>query len=213
MALGDRLKGLRLHQGMTLAALASDAGVSKSMLSRIERNDSSPTVSTLEKIAAALHVDLADLLRDPGDEAALSPLKGTLGPGGGNGSRDGATGSPLLPVSVLRSEQRKRLILPWGATYEMLTPDLQRRIEFIAITYPVNGGSGDLYTHEGEECGVVIEGRFRGIVGDQEFILEPGDSIAYASTTPHRWENPGDVEARAVWAITPPSFLIGRISE
>jgi quercetin dioxygenase-like cupin family protein len=96
--------------------------------------------------------------------------------------------------------------MPWGATYEMLCPDMQHRIEFLSITYPVGGGSEDFYSHDGEECGVVVEGRFRGIVGDQEFVLEAGDSVYYASSIPHRWENAGDVEAKAIWAITPPSF-------
>ena len=96
--------------------------------------------------------------------------------------------------------------MPWGATYELLCPDMQHRIEFISMNYPVGGGSHDLYSHDGEECGIVLQGRFRGIVGDQEVILEAGDSIYYASSIPHRWENAGDVEAKAIWAITPPSF-------
>ena len=96
--------------------------------------------------------------------------------------------------------------MPWGADYEMLCPDMQHAIEFIQIDYPVGGGSRELYSHDGEECGVVLEGRFRGFVGDQELILEAGDSVYYSSSIPHRWENAGDVEAKAIWAVTPPSF-------
>lgn len=96
--------------------------------------------------------------------------------------------------------------MPWGADYEMLCPDMQHALEFIQINYPVGGGSDDFYTHEGEECGVVLQGRFRGIVGDQELLLDVGDSVYYSSSIPHRWENAGDVEAKAIWAVTPPSF-------
>ena len=156
-------------------------------------------------------------LVDDGDRDDSGAPNGSLPPESG---RAGALDAPPArgngepaQVSIVRADQRKKLILPWGATYEMLTPDLQRRIEFIFIIYPVNGGSGDLYSHEGEECGFVVEGRFRGVVGDREFTLEAGDSISYSSPIPHRWENAGDVVARAVWAITPPSFLIGRISD
>jgi transcriptional regulator with XRE-family HTH domain len=193
MEIGDRLKTLRLQRGMTLADLSRAAGVSTSMLSRVERNDSAPTVTTLERIAAALGLDVAALFA------------------GAAGAEVTDAAAPAA-VAVVRHDQRKRVILPWGADYEMLSPDLQRRIEFIHINYPVGGGSGDLYSHDGEECGVVLQGRFRGVVGDQEFILEPGDSISYASSVPHRWENAGDVEAKAIWAITPPSFLTGKLT-
>ena len=88
----------------------------------------------------------------------------------------------------------------------MLCPDMQHKIEFICINYPVGGGAEEFYSHEGEECGLILEGTFKGTIGDQEFVLEPGDSIYYASSIPHRWENAGDVEAKAIWAITPPSF-------
>ena len=72
--------------------------------------------------------------------------------------------------------------------------------------YPVGAKVEEFYTHDGEECGMVLEGRFKGIIGDQEIILEPGDSIYYDSSIPHRWENAGETEVRAIWAITPPSF-------
>jgi mannose-6-phosphate isomerase-like protein (cupin superfamily) len=216
MQLGDKLKAIRLNNGMTLAGLSARAGVSKSMLSRVERNDAAPTITTLQKMADALGVDLARLVDDaPTDDPDAQTGRAPFETG-----RDASlAAAPMrkdggsLPVSVVRTGQRKKVSLPWGANYDMLTLDLQRRIEFILITYPVNGGSGDLYSHEGEECGFVVEGRFRGVVGDQEFTLETGDSIYYSSSIPHRWENAGDVDAKAVWAITPPSFLNGIISD
>jgi len=210
MRLGDKLKAIRLQNHVTLVGLSKAAGVSKSMLSRIERNQSAPTVTTLEKIAGALGVDLASLFTDldAGDPAASAdrsarpvvPRDRSLD------SDNGIDGSEPAPVSVIRSDRRRKVIMPWGATYELLCPDMQHRIEFISMNYPVGGGSHDLYSHDGEECGVVLQGRFRGIVGDQEVVLEAGDSIYYASSIPHRWENAGDVEAKAIWAITPPSF-------
>ena len=107
---------------------------------------------------------------------------------------------------VVRKGGRKRLIMPWGAWQEMLCPDLRHRIEFIFLHYPVGAKVEEFYTHDGEECGMVLEGRFKGTIGDQEIILEPGDSIYYDSSIPHRWENAGEMEVRAIWAITPPSF-------
>jgi transcriptional regulator with XRE-family HTH domain len=215
MQIGDNLRSLRLQRHLTLAELSQSAGVSKSMLSRIERDDSAPTITTLDKIASALGTDLGRLFG--GEDAASTRSRGRVlsVSAAARSLRADTTTSENGPaaVAVVRAGQRKKVIMPWGADYEMLAPDMRRRIEFIAITYPVNGGSGELYSHEGEECGVVVDGRFRGIVGDEEFVLEPGDSIYYASPTPHRWENAGDVEAKAIWAITPPSFLTGKIIE
>jgi mannose-6-phosphate isomerase-like protein (cupin superfamily)/DNA-binding XRE family transcriptional regulator len=215
MQIGDKLRSLRLQRHLTLAELSQAAGVSKSMLSRIERDDSAPTVTTLDKIATALGTDLGRLFGD--EDGASAPARGQGFPVSAversSLADTMANGNGPAAVAVVRAGQRKKVIMPWGADYEMLAPDMRRRIEFIAITYPVDGGSGELYSHEGEECGVVVEGRFRGIVGGEEFVLEPGDSIYYASSTPHRWENAGDVEAKAVWAITPPSFLTGKIIE
>jgi mannose-6-phosphate isomerase-like protein (cupin superfamily) len=98
------------------------------------------------------------------------------------------------------------MVMPWGATYEMLCPDLQHKIEFIYLHYPVGTKAEGQYTHDGEECGVVLEGTFKGTFGTKEVILEPGDSIYYDSTIPHYWETVGDTDVRAIWAITPPSF-------
>ncbi len=209
MQIGHKLRAARLQKHLTLAELSRSAGVSKSMLSRIERDDSSPTITTLEKIASALEVDLGRLLSDPdAGVVSASPDRDALpaSPSGRSLVTEAKNGYEPPAVAVVRARQRKRLVMPWEADYEMLCPDMQHAIEFIQINYPVGGGSDDFYSHDGEECGVVLQGRFRGIVGDQELILDVGDSVYYSSSIPHRWENAGDVEAKAIWAVTPPSF-------
>ena len=80
------------------------------------------------------------------------------------------------------------------------------QIEFLYLHYPVGATAGQPYTHAGEECGLVLEGTFKGVFGDREVVLEAGDSVYYDSSIPHYWENAGDVDVRAIWAITPPSF-------
>ncbi len=195
-AIGDKLRVFRLQRRMTLVELSIKSGVSKSLLSRIERGHSVPTITTFQKIATALGANPPSFFGDheTGEFVASPPLELTRN---GNGSKG---------VSVVRKEQRKKLILPWGAHYEMLCPDLQHKIEFIYLHYPVGAKAQEAYSHDGEECGMVLEGRFKAIISDQEYILEPGDSIFYESSIPHRWENAGDVEVKAIWAITPPSF-------
>jgi mannose-6-phosphate isomerase-like protein (cupin superfamily)/DNA-binding Xre family transcriptional regulator len=190
--LGENLRIIRHQKKMTLQELSQISKVSKSQLSQIERNVSVPTVAKLQKIAEALNIKFSDLL-----------------PENGNSSRD------VYPVnnkenskriSVVRKGERKKMVMPWGALYEMLCPDLQHKIEFIYLHYPAGTTAEVQYTHDGEECGVVLEGTFKGTFGTKEVILEPGDSIYYDSTIPHCWETVGDTEVRAIWAITPPSF-------
>ena len=190
--LGENLRSIRLQKKMTLQELSQMSKVSKSQLSQIERNVSVPTVVKLQKITEALNVKLSNVLPENGDsenDAYLDRKKE-------NSKR----------VSVVRKGERKKMVMPWGAMYEMLCPDLQHKIEFIYLHYPAGTTAKDHYTHEGEECGVVLEGTFKGIFGAMEVILEPGDSIYYDSTIPHYWETVGDTDVRAIWAITPPSF-------
>lgn len=192
MELGENLKALRIRNKMTLGQLAVKSEVSKSQLSQIERNTSVPTVTSLQKIVDALDVRFSDLFDKNANPA--------------NNSEKTENKNQSNHIAVVRKNERKKLIMPWGASYEMLCPNLKGKMEFIYIHYPVGAKTRSQYMHEGEECGVVLEGTFKGTIGEREIILEAGDSIYYDSTIPHEWEAIGDKDVRAIWAITPPSF-------
>jgi transcriptional regulator with XRE-family HTH domain len=190
--LGENLRIIRLQKKMTLQELSRMSKVSKSQLSQIERNVSVPTVTKLQKIAETLDIKLSDLLPENGDSS--------------NEAHSVNNKENSKRISVVRKGERKKMVMPWGAMYEMLCPDLQHKIEFIYLHYPAGTTAKEQYTHDGEECGVILEGTFKGTFGAKEVILEPGDSIYYDSTIPHYWETIGDTDVRAIWAITPPSF-------
>ena len=194
--IGDNLKTIRIQKKMTLQELSQRAKVSKSQLSQIERNASVPTVTKLIDIAQALNVTIYSLFPENKSAEGTTPLS--------TWNEDKNYRSER--IEVVRKGTRKKLLTPWGASYEMLCPDLQHRIEFIILHYPVGIKVEEPYVHEGEECGLVLEGIFKGTFGDREIILEPGDSICYESSIPHRWEAIGDTDVKAIWAITPPSF-------
>ena len=192
MDIGEKVKTLRLARRITLNELSERSGVSKSLLSQIERSMSVPTVTTLQKISNAFSLPISQMFSEKDAvDRYVSSDKGDTNAGG---------------ITVVRKGRRKKLIMPWGAWQEMLCPDLRHRIEFMYLHYPVGAKVEEFYTHEGEECGVVLHGRFKGIIGDEEVILEAGDSIYFDSSIPHRWENAGETEVTAIWAITPPSF-------
>ena len=195
MNLGEKLKTMRLQSQMTLDELSKKSEVSKSLLSQVERNISFPTVKTLEKIAKACETTISHIF------AEIETEENT------HISVNSTNGSASKKLSIVRKDRRKKLILPGGKMlYELLSPDLTQKIEFIYVHFPAGSGQEGFFNHEGEECGIILEGKLKGYVGDQVILLEEGDSIYFDSTIPHRWENPGESDMRAIWAITPPSF-------
>jgi quercetin dioxygenase-like cupin family protein len=89
-------------------------------------------------------------------------------------------------------------------------------MELLAVGNPVmeahlfriapGGGSGESYTHEGEEFLYVMRGEFQIALGKKEYRLKPGDSFYFESSTPHNWSNPGQGETWVLWVNTPPTF-------
>lgn len=179
--IGSKIRSLRKSKGMNIATLAEKAQVSTGTISQIERNLVVPTVVALWKIATALDVKVGYFFDE--EEKAL-------------------------PDPVVRKGDRKRIATGNSkGLYEMLMPDMKRKLEVLLITYKdQNDSSTDFVTHEGEECGYVIKGTLKVVMEDRSYTLEEGDSIYYDSTIPHRYENVGDGECISVWAMTPPSF-------
>ncbi|MCF8068993.1 MAG: helix-turn-helix domain-containing protein [Desulfobacterales bacterium] len=198
---GEKLKSLRLLNDITLQELSETSGVSKSLLSQIERGASVPTVSRLQKIAEAFGLSMSAFFAEVEAKA-----NGDNGSGKRNTDLPAAVFREEVKPIIVRKNQRKKLITPWGATMEMLCPDLQHKLELIYLHYPVGSKAENTYAHQGEECGHIIKGCLKGRIGDEDITLEAGDSVYYASTIPHQWYNDGDSEVVAIWAVTPPSF-------
>ncbi|MDQ7088395.1 MAG: cupin domain-containing protein [Acidobacteriota bacterium] len=75
------------------------------------------------------------------------------------------------------------------------------------MTIPPGGGSGESYTHAGEEFLYVFEGCVEVTLDEIEIhLLEEGDAMIFPSDLAHRLRNPGDTTARALWINTPPTF-------
>ncbi|MBU5436637.1 cupin domain-containing protein [Tissierella sp. MSJ-40] len=178
---GAKIKSLRQKKGMKIAELAENAELSSSLISQIERNMVTPSIVSLWKIAQSLNVSVGYFF-DEENKNSFNPI-------------------------VTRDNRKKILASNSNATYELLSPDLNRKIEFLYITIKKGEYSTkELITHEGEECGIVIKGKLMIKMEDEEYILEEGDSIYFNSTTPHRYINVGDETCISIWAMTPPSF-------
>ncbi|MBM7622807.1 helix-turn-helix domain-containing protein [Sporohalobacter salinus] len=181
MKLGKKVRKLRKKNNLTIKELANEAGLSAGMISQIERDKIGISVASLWKIAKALNVYIGYFF----DE------------------------NPAEDNPIVRKDKRKKIKLAnSNAIYELLTPDLSGKIEFLELTIEPGEGSNrrETISHEGEECGLIIQGKLLAKLGNQEYILEAGDSIRIDSTRPHRYINIGDIPCISVWAITPPNF-------
>jgi mannose-6-phosphate isomerase-like protein (cupin superfamily) len=97
---------------------------------------------------------------------------------------------------------RPTITLNSGVTWERLMFWADEDVEFIEATYPPGGASDEaLGRHSGHEFGFVLSGVLNVVVGFDEFVLEPGDSITFPSPTPHRLSNEGSEAVRAIWVV------------
>lgn len=175
---GERLRNLRKSRAMTIEALAERSGVSSGLISQVERGRVSPTMDSFWKLCQALDV----------------PLHFFFDPAPGN-------------FMVVRRDERRILSFPSShISYQLLSPNLDGKLEMVQVVLDPGDRSDELIAHEGEECGLMLSGSMSVLIGDQEIHLEEGDSISFKCTTPHRFVNTGSVKAVSVWAITPPSF-------
>jgi transcriptional regulator with XRE-family HTH domain len=188
MALGARIRQYRVERNLSGKELAAAAEVSPSLISQIENEITTPSIDVMRRIAKALQVAVGNFFDDVGE---MPP-------------RNGAT--PHRPL-VIRKNARKKLILPTSNwVYELLTPDLQGRLEVLWLEIGPNSGQEDYSIHEGEECDLVVKGRVHIWVEDEEYIWEEGDSLTFETARPHRVVNREQATAIIISAVTPPAF-------
>ena len=114
-----------------------------------------------------------------------------------------------MEVGVVRADRRKGLSLPGSDIhYDLLTPDLNRKLEVVYVKASPGDHSGDepLVNPPGEKFGVVLKGELEVTVGEEVYQLGAGDTIYYPAQIPHSWRCLGDSPVELMWVMTPPSF-------
>jgi transcriptional regulator with XRE-family HTH domain len=193
--LGPRLRAIRLRQEIGLRELARRLDLSPSSISQIETGKIRPSVRTLYALASEFGVTVDEVLFD--DVPAAKPS--------GKASRFAASSSGTEPgLTVQRAADRPAIALNSGVKWERLMFWGDEDVEFLEATYEPGGASSpdDAFVrHNGHEFGYVLSGTLRVVVGFDDFVLEPGDSITFPSSTPHRLSNDGSETVRAVWVV------------
>jgi len=174
---GQRFRRLRVRRGLSLAQVARATGVSVGFLSALERGQMRSSVATLRRIARFYKTSIMSLFDTNGEIQHLVRRKDR---------------------KILETSPGVRMeLLAWGNT--AMEPHLFR--------IKPGGGSGESYSHEGEEFLHVLLGEFEIWLNKQEhYVLKAGDSLYFESSTPHRWKNTGRSETWLLWVNTPPTF-------
>ena len=169
---GDLLREARARQGLSVRALAARAGCSPSFISQVENGQTSPSISSLERLVQALGLTLGDFFR------AARP-----------------------PATVVRSHERAPVTTVWSqAQIEALGPGgVGQALEPVMIILAPGGQSGSQpYAHGGEVFALVFEGDVLLTLGESVQHLVRGDAATFPAETAHHWENMGDDVARVV---------------
>jgi transcriptional regulator with XRE-family HTH domain len=184
---GARLRLQRERVGISVRELARRIGVSPSLVSQIERDIVHPSVSTLYALVTELGLTMSDVFAEPPrPRLPLQPERAeTAGP-------------------VTAPGSRQAIHLAAGVHWERLTPSYDPLVEFLFVVYEPGGEScpaDALMRHGGREYGYVIEGRLGLRIGFDDYVLEPGASISFDSSSPHRLYAVGTTPVRAIWTV------------
>ena len=173
---GLRLKHLRDERGISMRALARNSGLSANALSMIERGLTSPSVSTLNKLAGALEIPVTAFFRSEPDRN---------------------------PVVHLKASQRTRIPFNRGLWEGLGGERFAGRIEAFMITLESGASSGPHgMLHTGSEFVFCLRGTVEYEVDGTTYDLEAGDTLIFAAQLLHRWHNPGSTVANAIIVIS-----------
>lgn len=172
---GEVLKRLRQRSSLSLRALGARTGFSASFLSQLEKGQVSPSIGSLERIAAALDVKLGDLFE----------------------------ASNTGPARIVRADARAAFTSSWSrARVESLTAGGDRHrgdLEALVVTMAPGGTSGEHPAiRRATQFAYVLEGRLTLLVSETRAELGAGDAVTIPRRSPHRWQNEGVEPARVL---------------
>ena len=174
---GHRLRKLRAEGGLSIRSLAEKSGLNVNTLSMIENDKTSPSVSTLQKVAAALKAPITAFFE---------------------------TETHLQMIVYQKADDRKAATITHGTLANLGTGFAQPGLEPFVVTLEPNADSGDTpIVHTGLEFVFCLEGRIGYEVDGQAFTLETGDSLLFEAHLPHRWHNAGESPSRSLLLLCP----------
>lgn len=177
MNIGGKIKRLRVANSLTLEELANRCELTKGFLSQVERNLTSPSISTLEDILEALGTNLREFFDERDDEQVVFSTK-----------------------DYFINEQDLY-------TISYIVPNAQKNdMEPIYVELQKGAKTGEIEPHEGQEFGYVLAGKVQLHYGDQVYSLKKGQTFYIKGDKNHFLTNEDKIVAKVIWVSTPPSF-------
>jgi len=172
--IGPRVKAVREQASLTLEDVAGRTGLDLDTLRSIEAGEYDPPLGMLIRLAKALEMSMGTFITT-GEDRPYAVLRA----------------ADRKVVSRFSGDKQER----YGYTYMPLAPDKRNRsMEPFLVTLTPTGGDHKLSDHDGQEFIFVLTGALEVSFADDKFVLDPGDSIYYDSTTPHLVTTHGDHE-------------------
>jgi len=177
--IGDKLRRLRLQRALTQEELADRCELSKSFISLLERDLTSPSLDTLSDLLETLGTDLPTFFREKDEKLVFS-------------SED---------IFVKEDPEGLKGMIRW------LIPSAQKNaMEPILLEMGPGGETAEDDPHEGEEFGYVLSGTVKIVLGDRVERAHKGESFYFRPAAPRKLVNAGKGVCRVLWVSTPPSF-------
>jgi transcriptional regulator with XRE-family HTH domain len=174
---GARLRAIRSERALSIRALAVMSSLNVNTLSLIENGRTSPSVSTLQQVAAALGVPITTFFE---------------------------TNAPPTKIVYQKAGERPGAAFSHGMMEDMGAGLEGRGAEAFIITLVPGAASGrDPIVHTGRELVYCLDGQIDYKVAGKSFSLEPGDSLLFEAHQPHSWVNPGPTPATSLLVLCP----------
>lgn len=178
-SLGDKLRQLRSERNISQRDLAKMAGLSPNSISLIERDETSPSVATLQSLASALNVRMSYFFEEK---------------------------SPASVLHIKSSERPK--IESDGVSIEGMGKTLPyQELEPFTITLEPKAGIGGerQVVHSGHEFVYCLQGKVEYVIDGRSYLMTEGDILIFEATLPHLWRNPYDTEAKFILVLQTPN--------
>ena len=173
---GTRLRQLREERKLSMRALATASGLSANALSMIERSKTSPSVSTLYKLADAMGVPITTFF---GEQTTKQQ------------------------VIYMRAQERPRVPFSRGVWEGLGGEQFAGRVEPFMLTLESGASSGPhTIIHSGHEFVFCLRGQLEYQVEKEIYLLEAGDSLLFAAQLNHRWRNAGKTVTNALIVLS-----------
>ncbi len=177
MDIGEKLKDLRNRNGLTQEELADRAELSKGFISQLERNLTSPSISTLQDLLQCLGSSLSDFFQEESDEQ----------------------------IVFSREDYFEKKDTDLNNLIQWIIPNAQKnKMEPILLTLEAGGSTYPDNPHEGEEFGYVLSGTVTIHLGNRTYTARKGESFYFIPEKTHFLQSSRG--AKLLWVTTPPSF-------